>query len=554
MSKAADEATSNNVFCGRLSFGSEQVATALSVLFVLGGMFLRIHQYLFNRSFWIDEAFIANSILDTPYLQMINRPFPYGHFVPVGFMWLCKVCSELFGGSEYALRFVPLCCGMITLLLGYFVARRYLSLWAQPLMLLFLALSDTLIYYSSELKQYSFDACVSLALLLLADYFEKSEQSLRNWLIFCLAGLLAICFSLPSAFLLTSLLIVMAYAFYAKGNFTSLGKFALVAVAWLIFFIANNQALFSQDPELNPLGTWVHRFFALDGGFMPPLFSGGFAWLCDRLPQMFIYPAGFSSTELAFFAFVTGAIVVCLQNTRLALLVLLPFVFSLLTSYLGLYPFSTKHFFAPRTILFLLPGIYLLMAEGVMGLQLIAGKRAFALLPSLILAASLLYSPAKSGLLDRIQKPRSIHEIKPALAYLKQHLKSDELLYVSYYSEPAFRYYAKRYGFDYSQCHLISSVSKSNEPTPREIEYYFYSSKMQPSPLENTRCILGSSQSPEIMQDELRRVGARANFWYLKSHGSDEDLKYLDSSAKLLERGDFHGATASLYQNIEKKD
>ena len=82
------------------------------------------------------------------------------------------------------------------------VARRSIAARAVPLVLAMAAVSDDLIYYSTEFKQYMSDLVIALGCLLLARDLEERELTPRRLAMAAGLGVAATWSSLPSVFLL----------------------------------------------------------------------------------------------------------------------------------------------------------------------------------------------------------------------------------------------------------------------------------------------------------------------------------------------------------------
>lgn len=145
------------------------------VWFVISvGIFLRVVQYLLDRSLWIDEAFVALNIINRSYAELL-QPLDYNQGAPFGFLVIEKFIVQVFGDSEYSLRLLPFISGIAALFLFYWVARR-LSNWSTTVIALALfALCDRAIYYSAEVKQYSSDVAIALILYLLITEIEAKK-------------------------------------------------------------------------------------------------------------------------------------------------------------------------------------------------------------------------------------------------------------------------------------------------------------------------------------------------------------------------------------------
>ena len=126
----------------------------LSWAAVTVGCLLRIVQYLFDRSLWMDEAYLSLNVLHRSFAGLC-RALDYHQGAPIGFLLLEKSAVLWWGGSEYVLRLLPLLGGIASVLLFYKLANKVLPANAVPIAVGLFAISPTLIYYSAEVKQYS---------------------------------------------------------------------------------------------------------------------------------------------------------------------------------------------------------------------------------------------------------------------------------------------------------------------------------------------------------------------------------------------------------------
>ena len=112
------------------------------------GILIRLIQYLYNRSLWADEAVLALNIVNRSYLELL-QPLDYDQAAPIGFLLVEKLAVQLFGNNEYALRLFPLFSGIISLLLFYQLAKRFIPKAAIPIALALFASLNYLVYYAS---------------------------------------------------------------------------------------------------------------------------------------------------------------------------------------------------------------------------------------------------------------------------------------------------------------------------------------------------------------------------------------------------------------------
>jgi len=155
------------------------------------GIILRFIQYLYNRSLWFDEAMLTFNIINRSFSELF-QPLNYGQAAPFGFLIIEKLLIRTFGNSEYVLRLFPFLCGIISVFLFCRVAVYYIEKRAVPIALGLFAISGPLIYYSSEVKQYSSDVTIALLLYWVAIYIQSKKLTIPCIAIFGVIGAVSI--------------------------------------------------------------------------------------------------------------------------------------------------------------------------------------------------------------------------------------------------------------------------------------------------------------------------------------------------------------------------
>jgi hypothetical protein len=416
------------------------------------GILLRLAQYLYNRSLWLDEAHTTMDILSpsfsdlfNPFYPNLNLPPLYGQTAPFGFFILEKLSVQIFGDSEYALRLFPLLFGIISLFLFYFVAKHYIKPKAVPIALALFAISDSLIYYSSEVNQYSSDIVITLLLFLMAIYIQSKKLTIQRIALFGVIGATVIWFSNPSVFILAGVGASLAIFSLVRKDWTRIGNLLVVYSLWILSFavyyfiylsnLANNKAV---------LNTWKG-----EGAFMPfpPTSPSDIWWFINTFFTIFANPTltTFGSSSMlaiggiASFAFLVGCISIFSKEREKFFILLSPAFFALLASGVYLYPFLQ------RTLLFLVPSLLLFVAEGTEEIRNRITNNNLSIIG--IVFIGLLFSCPLLIASYHLIKPRTREEIKPVISYVKKHWQDGDVLYLHFGSEPAFKYYAKKYGF-----------------------------------------------------------------------------------------------------------
>jgi 4-amino-4-deoxy-L-arabinose transferase-like glycosyltransferase len=148
------------------------------------GVALRLGQYLANRSLWLDESLLTLNIVHRSFSQLL-QPLDYSQGAPILFLMFSKISVTVLGINEYALRLFPLLSGIASIFIFYEISKKFLKIGYIPLALAFFIVSDRLIYYSSEVKQYSSDVLVALLLYLVSGHYLESEELTSVNAVFC---------------------------------------------------------------------------------------------------------------------------------------------------------------------------------------------------------------------------------------------------------------------------------------------------------------------------------------------------------------------------------
>jgi hypothetical protein len=487
---------------------AKSAVIALSWLLVALGAVLRVAQYAANRSLWLDEAALALNILQRDSRALL-LPLDLHQAAPPGFLLLEKLASRLLGPSEWSLRLLPLLAGLAALFLFRRVAARVFAPPAALLAVALFALGDPLIYFASELKPYAVDVAVALLLLDLALSFPGPAGSLRARaaVALAIAGAAAVWISYPSVFVLAGIGSTLSVWAFRLRDRKRLAALLAVGVVWGASFLAVYRiSLQAASASSYLLLYWAPNFLPL-----PPRSLSDLLWLPNRLGALFGDPVGFVFRGLGVLTFLVGCVTLFARNRGWLVLLLTPLLFALLGSGLHKYPFYG------RLLLFLVPFLLLLVAEGAERIRCLTAPAA----PSVgvILIGLLLFHPTAIALRFLVH-PRTREEIRPVLASVREKAAPGDGLYVYGGAAPAFRYYANRYAFPPDR----TSIGEWR----RELNAY---------------------------RQDLQALSGGGRRWFVFAHtqaqdGSDEEkplLSMLDGIGRRLDAVRAPGASAYLY-------
>ncbi len=211
----------------------------LPLIFVGVGILLRTKHYFENPSFWGDEAWLANAVMRRPFKDILLAVNIDRHD-PLGFHLIEKSLISVWGTSEFIFRLFPFICSLGSIILFYFLAKRYLQPQAVVIAVGLFALCDQLIFYAAESHPYSSDVLITLVMLLCFAHLKDSppgHRPLRYTLHISIGGSLFIWLSYPSIFILTGIgLIILANGF-SKKNRQTLRRFMIPMGFWALSFL-----------------------------------------------------------------------------------------------------------------------------------------------------------------------------------------------------------------------------------------------------------------------------------------------------------------------------
>ena len=478
------------------------------------GVILRLVQYLSNRSLWIDESFLALNIIDRSFSELL-QPLKHHQGAPFGFLIIEKIATQIFNNGEYALRLYPLLSGIASMFVFYAVARYIVKPHAVLIAVMLFAISEPLIYYSSEVKQYSCDVLIALLILyVVIVHIQPKRLTALHVTLFGTLGATVIWFSHPSVFILAGVGLGLALFRFIQKDWAIINRLSIVYLLWILSFATSYMVTLhglSSDKKL--LNYWA-------GGFMPfpPSSMDDLIWFFKTFLEIFNDPVGLSLSGIAAFAFIIGSVSLFSEKKEQFFIMILPIFIALLASGFSLYPFRG------RLILFCVPILLLFIAKGaediiekirykpsVIGFVFLV----FLIVPPFISASKILIEPIVK------------EEIKPAINYIRENEVQGDVLYLYWGSWPAYTYYSKLLNF--RQNNYIAGVR-----SPKKWDSYI---------------------------KDIDKLRGNKRVWILFSHvynwgDIDEEkffLYYLNSIGKKLVQFNNAGASAYLYDLSDKQ-
>jgi hypothetical protein len=425
---------------------------AVGVLVGLGAA-LRLWQYLGNAGLWLDELAVADNVIGRSLWVLLTQPLADGQVAPPGFIIVSRAMVVAFGPNEYALRLFPLLCSLGALLLFARIATRVLREPGAVLAVALFALTPVVALYAAEAKQYATDLLVTLGLTELV--LRWLEQPTRRRTV-ALAGFGAIApfFSQPAVFVAAGLAAALLLGAPRGERRRLLPPLALWAVA------AGASVVYARARMSSGLMAYMQWFWR--DGFLPrPVKSLEDAlWPARALRDVFALLLGYP-WAWAYLALAGWGLVSLLRRARVsALVVVFPVAVTLLAAIVHSYPFQL------RVVLFVVPALLLLVAEGVGSLAELVRTRVAVVLLSLAVAGPVLVDLWRSPPMWRLD------EVRPVLAELQRRRQPGDAVYAYYPTWQAIRFYGPRYGLGFDAIDLGACHPQDVRDYLRELDRY----------------------------------------------------------------------------------
>lgn len=347
-----------------------RISPVILGLIVATGIALRLRALFAARSLWFDEVSLATNIAERSLLDLLTVPLSFQQSAPPGFLTASWVVFETFGTGLLWVRAIPFVAGILTLIVGVQTARVvFRSFPAQVVFLAILAWSPILVFYATELKQYSTDVLAMTVALYLAHVMRQRRS---GWLAAVL-GFMAVVSSSAGIIVFFLLALIVLGSGFAKqrlrGMYDAGLRHVVALSAWLLG--ATVHVLYTVVAGVDR--TYMQEYWRQRAGFAPQSLGSleDVWWYGDRFQELVWLT--FDATEMVgpgmhdgalWLVALVGVLVLCAtgsawrHNWPLQLAVL-AFAMAYLLAMVGAYPFSS------RLALYLIVALAFLVACGI---------------------------------------------------------------------------------------------------------------------------------------------------------------------------------------------
>ena len=414
------------------------------------GIALRVMHLSRRGNLWLDEAMLAQSIVDRSPRGLLFSPLDFHQVAPPGFLQALKLSTLLVSPIEIALRLPAMLYSIAGLILFAFIAARRLPKLEPLVAVVVLAAGPLVIAYAAEAKQYSSDMFFTLLISYVALELRDSGYSSRWLRIAAALGLIVVWFSDTAVITLAGVGIALALTALFGRDRKAVRPLLILGVVWSAAAIA---ALIGAERRVaGGTASVMRSYWTGRGSFMPiPRSANDALWLPRTLADVLINSLGLRILfGLTILLALWGIISLWRRGDRHLLAIFFaPVVLTLIAALARLYPF------AGRLTLFLVPAFAIAVAAGIGSIGGLA--RRWAPVAQIVILLMLL-SPQRV-LTAAHPLPWRVQEIDPVLAYIAANRQPGDKMYAYWGAYPAAMFYGRRYGFNYENV-TAGTVSK----------------------------------------------------------------------------------------------
>ncbi|NDW19582.1 hypothetical protein D0T53_11760 [Dysgonomonas sp. 216] len=406
--------------------------TILNILFLLvivAAIYTGFSMLMVGRSLWLDEAALAYSFSERPFIGLTSSAFEYMQSAPVVYLYIVKAITLLFGNTEITLRLWSFISYLLLIFISYKFLTKILPVRFPLLGTAFIANLSYLIWYSVEFKPYMSD-CFSVLLVILCYYFYCGKKI--NVYVLSLIYAIVIWNSNPACFFISGIIIFEFVTGLIRKEYSRVKNSIVVGIFALVSFVAYYAYWLKPVIDAGDMGEyWKNAKF----NFLP--------LSVQELKNQFIllrgivYPMGLINGPVLFLAGGIGFIINLIKDrNRYVSVIYIGIIISLIASYLGFYPMKNRLF------LFVYPLLAVLLFYYLNMLLSWGNKKKYVL----VIAFSVMLLFMTDGIVKyrtRDSAYMPMGETNLALDYISGRIKSNESLYLYYYSVPSFYYKTK---------------------------------------------------------------------------------------------------------------
>ncbi len=258
---------------------------------------------------------MALNVVNSSFSDLLGPLIHPPQNAPVGFVLLTKYLTVVFFENELTLRLLPFISGILSIFLFVSICKKLLNQKGLLIALLFFSISELLIQYSSEFKQYSSDVFFSLLLLYMALKIDKKAAGTNkviSILMLGFIGMITLFFSYPATVILCVTGCYLIYNLYKSDQKRLMFLVIITSSVWFCAFLVIYKLFISDSPALDK---GAYDFWK--GGFLafPPSSPKDVRQYFEIIKEVFgENPLKLFYPGLIFFGFISGFVSCCFRS------------------------------------------------------------------------------------------------------------------------------------------------------------------------------------------------------------------------------------------------
>jgi hypothetical protein len=402
------------------------------ILIIFSGIIISILQFIYNRSLWLDEAYLSLNIINKSQFELL-KPLDLRQVAPVLFLQIEKLFSELIRNSEFGLRIFPLISFFFSLFLFYKIIKKiHQNYFTIIFSLSLFVFNPTLIYYSSEVKQYMTDVLVlTYSYYIIIKSYKKEEN---KYYLLGIIGAVSIFLSNVAPIILFTAGFYLLLDIY-RNNKKEVLSLTVISIVWASSFFVYYLMFVHNHPSRNFMITEWDNYKA----FMPtdPLTIEFYRFIY-RKGSMIVHSlfqfGRMGGVGLSILLLIGIISLIKKRKIDIIILSIIPLILHLIFSSFKLYPFEKRFilYTGPCLIIIYSFGFNYLVNTFVADFKI----KTFGILVIFIPLIMSFY-------FYRVGFPIKNLEIKESIKFIERNMYKGDKIYVNYFSRIPFRYYSE---------------------------------------------------------------------------------------------------------------
>jgi hypothetical protein len=401
-----------------------------------------------RASIWLDEAWVANSILSPTWKEMFYYPRWLQHTPPL-FLALDRLLTKVAGPSEPALRLLPMLAGLMAIPVLAIALRKLFGPASALCGTSLVIVNFWAAKYAQQVKQFGADVFASaLLVFLVARYCQRPDR--RNFTLL-VGSFVAMSFLSSTAFFMgpSVMAAILLGRLWQVPPYLQARRLKIALLSLTLGSVLNYLVFIRPNRNSNLVAYWADNCLKPSHPFTSArdLFTSfGELLVPQVIPVAFLLGA---AIVVAMVAGVAIALIGAARGSRKAVVILLlgalPLAVAVVASLLGLYPLLR----APRMLLWALPGCAVLLAAtldpvfNAIRLRIARGNQT----PIFYSAAAACFFAVLAFNLIVVRYPRPNERNAAAMRFLHQSMGPSDILFVHRRMIEQYHYYSGLQGW-----------------------------------------------------------------------------------------------------------